>query len=156
MANNAINLNEYTKNMVFYENIGLSQSESITKLTNECRTTINFYYSLPNIDYENKGQEKAGLYNPKFQDVAQYGVQSTLMYLYLPDMNLNLWYSYFSKKSNFDPVLKDETLRNILIPNKDMKPQNQTAGIGASPENISIMPGNDGKPFFEVETSNLK
>ena len=155
-TNNAINLNEYTKSMVYYENSGLSQSESITKLTNECRTTINFYYSVPNIDYENKGQEKAGLYNPKFQDVAQYGVQSTLMYLYLPDMNLNKWYSYFLKKSNFDPVLKDETLRNILIPNKDMKPQNQTAGIGASPENISIMPGNDGKPFFEVETSNLK
>ena len=51
-------------------------------------------------DYKNKEQAKSGLYNPKFQDIAQYGAQSTLMYLYLTDPNLNKWYLYFQKNHN--------------------------------------------------------
>ena len=36
-------------------------------------------------NYENKEQSKAGLFNPRFRDVAQYGVQGTLMNLFIPD-----------------------------------------------------------------------
>ena len=61
---------------------------------------------------------KAGLYNPNFQDCAQYGCQATLMYLFTPDNNFKLWKEYFQYMNNFQPVLKEEILRSLDMPIK--------------------------------------
>lgn len=154
-SNTAIQKDLYTKDMVNFEGTGVSQKESKTNLTNHCKTKIKFYHTEPNPDYENPDQAKAGLYNPKFQDVAQYGVQSTLMYLYLTDPNLNLWYLYFQKKSNFDPILKDESLRNTDLSDKSIKPQQQIKGIG-KPQKYAMMEDNNGNPnFMTTDKSNI-
>ena len=153
--NNAISLNLYTKNMVYFEGTGVSQDNGKTELTNHCKTKINFYHTVPNPDYENKEQAKAGLYNPNFQDIAQYGAQSTLMYLYLTDPNLNKWYLYFQKKSNFDPILKDELLRNTKIIENDVKPAQPIKGIG-KPQKYCMMADNDGNcDYMTTEKSNI-
>ena len=127
--NNSIEINEYKSNYVDFESMGVSQDYGKTELFNTCKTNIMFFYTNPNKNYENPEQAKAGLFNPKFKDCAQYGIQGTLMHLYLPDNNLNEWYMYFLNKSNFDPVLKAESLRNIEIEKDDTKGQNPVIGI---------------------------
>lgn len=153
-TNNSITLNLYTSDMVKFEGTGVSQKESKTELTNHCKTKINFYHTEPNKNYKNKEQAKSGLYNPKFQDIAQYGAQSTLMYLYLTDPNLNKWYLYFQKKSNFDPVLKDEELRDTVIQESKVKPQESIKGIGGT-QKYCTMEDNDGNCYMETEKSNI-
>jgi hypothetical protein len=95
------------------------------------------------------------MYNPKFQDVAQYGVQATLMYLFLPDPNLNKWYLYFKKKSNLDPILKSKSLRNTKIKVNKIEPQKEIKGIG-KPQKYCLLPDNEGKcNFLNTEKSNI-
>ena len=96
-------------------------------------------------------QSKSGLYNPKFKDLGQYGVQGTLMNLFIPDNNLNEWHMYFYRKSNFDPVLKSEKLRNIDIQKDNIKGQNPVIGI-QKPQKYCLL-GNDG--FMTTNKSNL-
>tara|TARA_Y200000002_G_C22684255_1_gene665343 strand:+ start:406 stop:2310 length:1905 start_codon:yes stop_codon:yes gene_type:complete len=153
-SNNGINLDLYTKDMVKFEGTGASQKYSKTEITNHCKTKIKFFHTEPNKDYENKEQAKAGLYNPLFQDTAQYGVQSTLMYLYLPDPNLNKWYLYFQKKSNFDPILKAEELRFTELNQETIKPQSEIKGIG-KPQKYCMMKGDEGSDFYVKESSNI-
>ena len=114
-----LNIQEYKKSYVDYpypEGPGLAVDHNREELLNNCKKNLHFFYSEPNPLYTNPQQAKAGLYNPHFQDCAQYGVQSTLMYLFTPDNNFRLWKDYFEKINNFHPVLKDEILRNINEP----------------------------------------
>lgn len=128
--NNSITLNEYTQDMVNYDSTGVSQKFDKTKFTSDSKTKISFFYTNPNVEYKNDDQSKAGLFNPKFQDIAQYGAQGTLMHLFLPDPNLNKWYIYFKNKSNLDPILKDELLRETNPNNSEIKQQDEIKGIG--------------------------
>jgi hypothetical protein len=154
-TNNSISMDLYTEDMVKFEKVGASQKYNKNELTEYCQSKIKFFHSIPNKEYKNNEQAKAGLYNPSFQDVAQYGVQSTLMYLYLPDPNLNKWYLYFKNKSNFDPILKSESLRNTKIKENIIEPQKEIQGIG-KPQKYCLMEGNDGKcNFLNTEKSNI-
>lgn len=127
--NNSIEINEYKSNYVDFSGVGVSQDYGKTELYKNSKTNIMFFYTNPNKNYENPEQAKAGLFNPRFKDIAQYGIQGTLMHLYLPDNNLNEWYMYFLNKSNFDPVLKAESLRNINIEKDETIGQNPVIGI---------------------------
>ena len=150
-GNNSLTINEYKRNYVEFNSIGVSQDFDKTELFNTCKTNIMFFYTDVNEEYENIEQSKAGLYNPKFKDLGQYGIQGTLMNLFIPDNNLNEWYTYFYRKSNFDPVLKSEKLRNIDIQKDNTKGQNPVIGI-QKPQKYCLL-GNDG--FMTSNKSNL-
>ena len=150
-SNNSISLNEYTQDMVNYESTGVSQKFDKTKFTNESKTKLSFFYTNPNKEYKNNDQSKAGLFNPKFQDIAQYGGQATLMHLYLPDPNLNKWYIYFKKKSNLDPILKDELLRETEHNTNKTKPQSEIKGIGKT-QKYCLLGNSD---YMSSEKSNI-
>ena len=115
-----------------YNKIGISQDFDKTKLVTESKNYFKLFKSQPVKDYFNINQPKSGLFNPRFQDVAQYGVQSTMMYLFLPDENFSLWFEYFKNKSNFDPILKEESLRHIDIKQTKTKQINPTTGLQKS------------------------
>jgi len=127
--NENFNLMEYKPAYITYDKIGLAQDNDRNKLVSDSKTTINFYYTLPNKDKKNNNQEKAGLYNPSFQDCAQYGIQGTLMYLFLPDENLNKWNLFFKNTNNYNPVLKDELLRYLGEKKIEIKPQPKVMGL---------------------------
>ena len=130
--NNNVNLNEYKQNYITYDKLGLSQDNNKIDLLNNSKSNLSFYYTNPNISYKNNNQSKAGLFNPSFQDCAQYGIQSTLMYLFVPDNNLNKWNLFFKNKNNLDPVLKEESLRLINIKKEEIKEQNPVIGLQKS------------------------
>jgi hypothetical protein len=94
-------------------------------------------------------ENKSGLYNPNFQDVAQYGIQGTMMYLFVPDMNLNNWYMYFKSTNNLYPCIKDESLIALEPEKKLVKEQDPILGLSA-PQKYCIIPG-----FMETEKSNI-
>jgi len=150
-SNNSISLNEYTEDMINYDKSGISQKFDKTSFTQQCKTKMALFYTNANKEYKNNEQSKAGLYNPKFQDIAQYGAQSTLMHLYLPDPNLNKWYLYFNKKSNFDPILKDELLRSTTENNNKIKTQEEIKGIGKTQKYCMI--GNS--DYMTTEKTNI-
>lgn len=127
--NENFNLLEYKPSYITYDKIGLAQDNDRNKLVSDSKTTINFYYTLPNKDKKNNSQEKAGLYNPSFQDCAQYGIQGTLMYLFIPDENLNKWNLFFKNTNNYNPVLKDELLRYLGEKKIEIKPQPKVLGL---------------------------
>ena len=79
--------------------------ETTFQLVTITKSNMLFFYSMPNKEYKNNEQSKAGLFNPRFQDLAQYGVQGTLMYLFTPDNNLKDWFLFFKNKSNFDLIM---------------------------------------------------
>jgi hypothetical protein len=130
--NNNVTLNEYKQNYITYDKLGLSQDNNKIDLLNNSKSNLSFYYTNPNISYKNNNQSKAGLFNPSFQDCAQYGIQSTLMYLFVPDDNLNKWNLFFKNKNNLDPVLKEESLRLINIKKEEIKEQNPVIGLQKS------------------------
>ena len=78
-----------------------------------------------------KYQDKYGMYNPSFQYCAQYGIQGTLMNLFIPDDNLNKWYMFFKNTNNMNPVLKDESLRLVQSQKKEIIKQNPVLGFQA-------------------------
>jgi len=147
--NHNFNINLYKSSYITYDKVGLSQDNDKTELINNCKTNLDFYYTLPNEKEKNKNQPKAGLYNPSFQDCAQYGIQGTLMYIFLPDENLNKWVSFFKNKNNFDPVLKDESLRLVGIPKPIIKEQNPMIGL-QKPQKYCLIPG-----MMSTDKSNL-
>jgi hypothetical protein len=110
---------------------------------------MNIYYSIPNEKYKDDNQDKAGLFNPSFQDCAQYGIQSTLMYVFVPDDNLNKWNAFFKNKNNLDPVLKDELLRSINGKPVEVVKQNPVVGL-QKPQKYCVIPG-----LMSTEKSNL-
>jgi hypothetical protein len=147
--NNNFNINLYKDTYITFDKIGLSQDFDKTTLINNCKTNFNLFNTLPNENNKNKNQEKAGLYNPSFQDCAQYGVQSTLMYIFLPDDNLNKWLSYFESKNNMNPILKDEVLRYVANKEKDIKKQDPIVAL-QKPQKYCLIPG-----VLSTEKSNL-
>jgi hypothetical protein len=130
---------EYKESYIEYNKLGVSQDHNKNNLVEDARFNMRFFQSEPNQNYKNDSQPKAGLFNPNFQDVAQYGVQGTLMYLFIPDANLNKWHLYFKNKSNYDPILKDETLRSIQGKQFEVKAQNPVSGIQA-PQKYCVAP----------------
>ncbi len=128
-SNNSISLYEYKPDFVNYEKVGVSQDHGKTELFKKCQDNIVFFHTNPNNNYDNKEQSKAGLFNPRFRDVAQYGVQGTLMNLFIPDKNFKEWENYFLNKSNYDPVLKSESLRNTHIHDEEIKGADPMIGI---------------------------
>ena len=131
---------EYKKSYIDYEKIGVSQDYNKNELVNMGKNNMNFFYTLPNDEYKNNEESKAGLYNPRFQDIAQYGLQGTLMYIFVPDSNLNDWYLFFKNKSNFDPILKDELLRNTKIVDKKLNQPKQIIGLQRN-QKYCLIPG---------------
>lgn len=144
-----INVNLYKETYVDFNGVGISQDKDKTKLLEDHRRGISFYYSEPNIEKVNSSENKSGLYNPNFQDIGQYGIQGTMMYLFVPDNNLNKWYMYFKSKNNLYPVLKDESLRALDPEKNQIKEQNPILGL-QQPQKYCIIPG-----FMETEKSNL-
>ena len=134
------NLKEYKDTYITFNEIGVSQDNDKNDLVNSSKTNINFYYSEPNAKYKNINQIKSGLFNPSFQDCAQYGIQSTLMYIFLPDDNLNKWNMFFKNKNNLDPVLKDELLRTVNGRKQEIVKQNPVIGL-QKPQKYCIIPG---------------
>jgi hypothetical protein len=120
--------------------LGLSLDNNKIDLLNNAKSNLSLYYTNPNESYKNDNQSKAGLFNPSFQDCAQYGIQSTLMYLFVPDDNLNKWNSFFKNKNNNDPVLKDELLR--LVNKKSLQIDKQAPIVGLqTPQKYCVVNG---------------
>ncbi len=138
--NNNFTINEYKENYIKFPNTGISQDNDKNNLLNNSKSKISMYYTLPNIKYKNDNQDKAGLFNPSFQDVAQYGIQSTLMYIFLPDDNLNKWVQFFKNKNNLNPVLKDELLRSVNLQEAIIEKQNPVVGL-QNPQKYCVIPG---------------
>ena len=147
--NNFFTMNEYKQQYIKYSTIGISQDNDKTTLVNNAKTNMNIYYTLPNPIYKNDNQAKAGLFNPSFQDCAQYGIQSTMMYLFVPDDNLNRWNLFFKNKNNLNPVLKDESLRFIKGKPTVITPQNPVLGL-QKPQKYCVIPG-----MLDTDKSNL-
>ena len=146
---NNFNINLYKSSYITYDKVGMSQDNDKTSLINNSKTNLSFYYTMPNESNKNNNQPKAGMYNPSFQDCAQYGIQGTLMYLFLPDDNLNKWLSFFKNKNNFDPVLKDEVLRLVNQPKPVIQQQNPVIGL-QKPQKYCLVPG-----MISTDKSNL-
>jgi hypothetical protein len=146
---NNFNLNIYKDSYIKYDKVGMSQDNDKTNLINTSKINLSFYYTLPDETQRNNNQPKAGMYNPSFQDCAQYGIQGTLMYIFLPDENLNKWVSFFTNKNNFDPVLKDEILRLVNQPKPEIKEQDPMIGL-QKPQKYCLIPG-----MMSTDKSNL-
>ena len=146
---NNFNINLYKASYITYDKVGMSQDNDKTSLINNSKTNLSFYYTTPNESSKNNNQSKAGMYNPSFQDCAQYGIQGTLMYIFLPDDNLNKWVSFFKNKNNFDPVLKDEVLRLVNQPKPVITQQDPVIGL-QKPQKYCLVPG-----MMATDKSNL-
>jgi hypothetical protein len=129
--NSNFQLNLYKESYVFYDKVGISQDNDKNKLVNNSKKNLNFYYTKANVVYSNNSQDKAGLYNPCFQDIAQYGIQGTLMYLFVPDDNFKNWFNFFKNKNNLDPVLKEESLRDVTEQTPVIKTPDPMIGLQA-------------------------
>ena len=147
--NNSFELKEYKNSYVTYNGVGLSQDNDKTELVTDSKTNINFYYTIPNNSEKNASQPKAGLFNPSFQDCAQYGIQGTLMYLFIPDTNLEKWNGFFKSKNNLNPILKDELLRYVIKNKNEIKKQDPVLGLQKS-QKYCVVPG-----LISTEKSNL-
>ena len=134
------NVNLYKSSYIKFDKVGISQDNDKTALISNSKTNLSFYYTLPDETNKNNNQPKAGMYNPSFKDCAQYGIQGTLMYLFLPDDNLNQWVLFFKNKNNFDPVLKDEILRLVKQPTPVITQQNPIVGL-QKPQKYCLIPG---------------
>jgi hypothetical protein len=147
--NNNFTLNEYKENYIKFPITGVSQDNNKNILLNTSKSNINLYYSVPNIAYKNNNQAKAGVFNPSFQDCAQYGIQGTLMYVFTPDDNLNKWVQFFKNKNDLNPVLKDELLRSVSVQQEPIQQQNPVVGL-QNPQKYCVVPG-----LISTKKSNL-
>ena len=145
---NVVTLNEYKQSYITYDKIGMSQDNNKIDLLNNSITNLSFYYTNPNESYHNDNESKSGLFNPSFQDCAQYGIQATLMYIFVPDDNLNKWNLFF-KNNNLNPVLKDKLLRLVNKPTQQIDQQNPTVGL-QKPQKYCVVPG-----LISTQKSNL-
>lgn len=143
------NIDLYKESYVQFDSMGISTDKDKTKLLEDHRLNMSFYHTEINENYIQENQNKSGLYNPNFQDVAQYGIQGTCMYLFVPDTNLNNWYMFFKSKNNMYPVLKDESLLQLELIPKNIQEQNPIMALD-KPQKYCIIPG-----FMETEKSNI-
>lgn len=146
---NSFKINLYKENYVKYEKVGMSQDNDKTKLLNNAKSNFSFYYTEPNEKYKNDNQMKAGLYNPSFQDIAQYGIQGTLMYMFVTDDNFKNWLLFFKNKNNLHPVLKDEILRYVINEVPVVNNIKPIEGL-QKPQKYCIIPG-----LLDTEKSNI-
>jgi hypothetical protein len=144
-----LNLDLYKESYNQFNLIGISQDKDKTQLLERHRRNMTFYYTQPNYDLNKPNENKSGLYNPNFQDLAQYGIQGTMMYLFVPDNFLNNWYMFFKSKNNLYPVIKDESLRSLDPEKKEVEEQNPLLGLQNS-QKYCLVPG-----FSETEKSNI-
>ncbi len=149
VGNVNMNIELYKESYVNFDSVGIGQDQDKTKLYVNHQRNMSFFYTLPNMEKVTANENKSGLYNPNFQDVAQYGIQGTMMYLFVPDMNLNNWYMFFKSMNNMYPVLKDETLLALEPEKQDLKEQKPITGL-QKPQKYCVIPG-----FMETEKSNL-
>ena len=78
------NINIYKDSYIKYDKVGISTDNNKNTMVSESKTNLQFYRTIPlNNPKIVKYQEKDGMFNPSFQDCAQYGIQSTLMYLFV-------------------------------------------------------------------------
>jgi len=152
------NLNIYKTDYIKWPDTGLSNDYDKTKLINDCKTKFNIFYSQPNEKYANDNNEKAGLFNPSFQDCAQYGCQGTLMFPFLPDINFNFWYNYFIQYGKIQPILKDESLRSVLEEKVVIQQQNPVVGLQTPTETCvgpkDILPPSSFSNLSDKSTNN--
>lgn len=143
------NINIYKNSYIAYEKVGLSVDNNKNTLTGDTASNIYFYRTVPEMVENVLSEEKSGVFNPSFQDCAQYGIQGTLMYLFMPDDNLNKWFLYFKNKNNMRPILKDEKLRTTKPKAKEVIKQNPVLGF-QKPQKYCLIPG-----FMETNKSNI-
>ncbi len=112
----SIKMKEYKKDYIVYDEKGLLIDYTKNDIIKDNRININFFYSNPNSSYSQdaKTQSKAGLFNPNFYEIGKYGGQSALMYVYVPDKNMENMLKYFSQAPK-DIILKRDFLRNIDV-----------------------------------------
>lgn len=124
------NIKNYKDSYITYDKVGIATDNNKNTLVSESKTNLHFYRTIP-LNNPNivKYQEKDGMFNPSFQDCAQYGIQGTLMYLFIPDDNLNKWYMFFKNTNDMNPVLKDESLRLVIQKQKEIVQQNPILGF---------------------------
>lgn len=113
-TNDNFNLKIYN---IDYLQKGIKKDYNKKETINIHKNTISFFYSNQNKKYKGTGQSRSGLFNPNFKDVAEYGIQGTLMYLFVPDNNLSLWNAFF-KTNNYNPIVKNKEDRYIKDDNK--------------------------------------
>ena len=146
---NNFNIKLYKETYVKFDKIGISEDNDKTNLLNNSKTNMSFYYSLPSKSNKNNSDAKAGLFNPSFQDIAQYGIQGTLMYVFVPDDNFHKWVLFFKTKNNMNPVLKEEILRYVIKEVNEIKEQNPVTGLQPS-QKYCLIPG-----LLSTEKSNI-
>jgi hypothetical protein len=149
--NQDVNLYEYKESYVIYDKIGVSQDYDKNQLVQRTRTQLLFFHTIQNPKFRDPNNTKQGLFNPNFQDCGQYGIQATLMYVFVPDENFNRWYTYFMEKNNFQPILKDESLRYMSEPQIPVKQQDKILAL-QQPQKYCLTPGPNG---ITTEKSNL-
>ncbi len=109
----SIQMKEYKREYMTYDKQGLLVDSTKNQLIDFNRSGMSFYYTLPNPAYDQnaKMQSKAGIFNPRFGEVAKYGAQSALMNVYVPDLEMERCFNFF--QVNPQPVLKRPFLRYI-------------------------------------------
>ncbi len=119
----SIKMKEYKKDYITYDNQGLLIDYSKNELITDNRKNINFYYTNPNSSYKDdaKSQSKAGLFNPNFNEIAKYGGQSALNYVYVPDNNMGITINFF-KSYPKEIILKAPFLRFINVKEEVVTP----------------------------------
>lgn len=133
----SIKIKEFKKDYIIYDERGLLIDYTKNDLIVDNRKNINFYYTLPNNSYKDdaKSQSKAGLFNPNFNEIAKYGGQSALNYVYVPDNNMESTLKFF-KLNPREIILKAPFLRfmnvkeEVVTPSvsNDLTPPTETQG----------------------------
>ncbi len=133
----SIKMKEFKKDYIIYDDRGLLIDYTKNELITDNRKNINFYYTLPNNSFKDdaKSQSKAGLFNPNFNEIAKYGAQSALDYVYVPDNNMETTLRFF-KSYPKEIILKSPFLRfmnvkeEVVAPptSSDLTPPTETQG----------------------------
>ena len=120
----SIKIKEFKKDYIIYDERGLLIDYTKNDLITDNRKNINFYYTLPNNSYKDdaKSQSKAGLFNPSFNEIAKYGAQSALNYVYVPDNNMESTLKFF-KSNPREIILKSPFLRFMNVKEEIVTPQ---------------------------------
>ncbi len=136
----SIKMKEFKKEYVTYDKQGLLIDYTKNDIIKDNRMNINFFYTNPNSSYNKedaKLQSKAGLFNPNFNEVAKYGGQSGLVYVYVPDKNMETILNYFNSYKK-QLILKKPFLR-FIAKEEEEKPDTVTDDLTPPTETQSAM-----------------
>ncbi len=134
----SIKMKEFKKEYATYDKQGLLIDSTAKDLIEANRNGMTFYYTLPNESYDGADESKAGLFNPNFYEIAKYGAQSALLYVYLPDSNHVDIRKFFEETSTKGVILKDPSLRKLH--GKSVKSvESSAADLTPPTETISAM-----------------